>query len=135
FLYNTLSGISSLAMQNHDMEVSKIVNHLARFYQTSLNMGHQFITLEKEIALTKHYLAIQHMRFDDSFMERWEVDESLLTNETLKLVLQPFVENAINHAIYDDQQCLTITIRVYPSMHAGAPSLVLEVEDDGCGMP
>lgn len=134
FLYNTLSGISSLAIQNNDMEVSKIVNHLAKFYQTSLNMGHQYITLEKEIALTKHYLAIQHMRFDDSFVERWEVDDSLSTSETLKLLLQPFVENAINHAIYDEDQCLDIAIRVYRSMHHGAPAILLEVEDDGCGM-
>ncbi|SFS67247.1 sensor histidine kinase [Paenibacillus sp. BC26] len=134
FLYNTLSGISSLAIQNDDIEVSKIVNHLAKFYQTSLNMGHQYITLEKEIALTKHYLAIQHMRFDDSFIERWEVDESLSTYETLKLLLQPFVENAINHAIYDVHTSLIINIRVYRSMHVGAPALLLEVEDDGCGM-
>jgi two-component system sensor histidine kinase YesM len=134
FLYNTLSGISSLAIQNDDIEVSKIVNHLARFYQTSLNMGHQYITLEKEIALTKHYLAIQHMRFDDSFIERWEVDESLSSYQTLKLLLQPFVENAINHAIYDDHKCLEISIRVYQSMHVGVPALLLEVEDDGCGM-
>jgi len=135
FLYNTLSGISSLAIRNNDTEVSKIVNHLARFYQTSLNMGHQYITLEKEIALTKHYLAIQHMRFDDSFIESWEVDESLSSCETLKLLLQPFVENAINHAIYDDHKCLEISIRVYQSMHIGVPALLLEVEDDGCGMP
>ena len=135
FLYNTLSGISSLAIRHGDVEVSKIVNHLARFYHTSLNMGRQYITLEKEISLTKHYLAIQHMRFDDSFMEHWEVDEGLLTHETLKLLLQPFVENAINHAIYDDHTCLEIAIRVYPSVHDDAPTLMLEVEDDGCGMP
>jgi two-component system sensor histidine kinase YesM len=104
---------------------TKIVNHLAKFYQSSLNMGHQYITLKEEIALTKHYLAIQHMRFDDSFMERWEVDESLL---------RPFVEIAINHAIDDDHRCLEIIIRVYRSMHDGVPALILEVEDDGCGM-
>ena len=134
FLYNTLSGISSLAIQNDDVEVSKIVNSLARFYQTSLNMGHQYITLEKEISLTKHYLAIQHMRFEDSFIEHWEIDESLSTQETIKLLLQPFVENAINHAIYDDHTCLNISIRVYQSRHVGVPALLLEVEDDGCGM-
>jgi len=134
FLYNTLSGISSLAIQKGNIEVSEIVNRLARFYQTSLNMGRQYISLEKEITLTKHYLAIQHMRFDDSFMEHWEIDESLLTHETLKLLLQPFVENAINHAIYDDHKCLEIYIRVYQSMHDGVPALLLEVEDDGCGM-
>ncbi|MFF2092164.1 sensor histidine kinase [Paenibacillus sp. NPDC058174] len=134
FLYNTLSGISSLAIQKGNVEVSEIVNRLARFYQTSLNMGRQYITLEKEITLTKHYFAIQHMRFDDSFMEHWEVDESLLTHETLKLLLQPFVENAINHAIYDNHTCLNITIRVYQSVHVGSPALILEVVDDGCGM-
>ncbi|MBO7743147.1 histidine kinase [Paenibacillus sp. MWE-103] len=134
FLYNTLSGISSLAIRNSDMEVSKIVNHLARFYQVSLNMGHQFITLEKELALTKHYLAIQHMRFEDSFIEHWEIDPGLASNETLKLLLQPFVENAINHAIVDDHTSLNITIRVYQSVHADAPALLLEIEDDGCGM-
>ncbi|WP_020619005.1 cache domain-containing sensor histidine kinase [Paenibacillus daejeonensis] len=134
FLYNALSSISSLSIQKGHTDVSDMVNHLARFYQTSLNMGRQYITLEKEITLTKHYLAIQHMRFDDRFMEQWEVDDSLLRYETLKLVLQPFVENAINHAIYDDHQCLTIAIRVYRSVYAGLPSLVLEVEDDGCGM-
>ena len=51
FLYNTLSGISSLAIQNGDVEVSKIVNHLARFYQTSLNMGHQLLRWKKNLPL------------------------------------------------------------------------------------
>lgn len=134
FLYNTLTGISSMAIQNDDIEVSEIVNHLARFYQTSLNMGHQYITLEKELALTKHYLAIQHMRFEDSFIEHWEIDESLLSHETIKLLLQPFVENALNHAIYDTRKILNISIRVYQFVHADAPALLLEVEDDGCGM-
>ncbi|NBD26555.1 sensor histidine kinase [Paenibacillus glycinis] len=134
FLYNTLSGISSLAIQNGDGEVSKIVNHLARFYQTSLNMGYQYITLEQELALTKHYLAIQHMRFDNRFIERWEIDDSLSAQKIIKLLLQPFVENAINHAMHDDQQCLNIAIRAYRSVHVGVPALLLEVEDDGCGM-
>jgi len=134
FLYNTLSGISSLAIQNDDKEVSDIVNRLARFYQISLNMGSQYISLEKEITLTKHYLAIQHMRFDDSFVESWEVDENLLIHETLKLLLQPFVENALDHAIYDEHKCLQIDIRVYQSVHMGIPAIFLEVEDDGCGM-
>jgi len=134
FLYNTLSGISSLAIQNGDVEVSQIVNHLARFYQTSLNMGDQYITLEKELALTKHYLAIQHMRFESSFMVRWEIDESLYAQEIIKLLLQPFVENTINHAMDDAHKCLNIDIRVYQSVHVGVPALLLEVEDDGCGM-
>lgn len=135
FLYNTLSGISSLAIQNGDQEVSRIVNHLARFYQISLNMGYQYITLEKELALTRHYVAIQHMRFGTDFAESWETDDSLLNHEVLKLILQPFVENAINHARAENDRPLHITIRAYRSVRAEKGMLFLEVEDDGCGMP
>lgn len=131
FLYNTLSGISSLAIQNDDQEVSKIVNHLARFYQISLNMGYQYLTLDKEISLTQHYIAIQHMRFGNDFEETWEIDDSLRKCEVLKLILQPFVENAINHARSDCGRSLQIAIRAY-STHE--KRLYLEVEDDGCGM-
>ncbi|WP_418667518.1 cache domain-containing sensor histidine kinase [Allofournierella sp.] len=135
FLYNTLSGISSLAVQNGDQEVSRIVNHLARFYQISLNMGYQYIALEKELALTRHYIAIQHMRFGTDFTESWEIDDSLLNHKVLKLILQPFVENAINHARAENDVPLHITIRAYRAVRTEKCILFLEVEDDGCGMP
>ena len=134
FLYNTLSGVSSLAIQNGDRDVSQIVNHLARFYQISLNMGYQYITLEKELALTRHYLAIQHMRFGDDFTETWEIDNSLLKCEVLKLILQPFVENAINHARSQNDVPLHIEIRAFPAEDDRKKWMCLEVEDDGCGM-
>lgn len=134
FLYNTLSGISSLAVQNGDQDVSQIVNHLARFYQISLNMGNQYLTLEKELTLTRHYIAIQHMRFGDDFTESWEISEDLLQHEVLKLLLQPFVENAINHAQTASNVPLHITIRAYALCRNNKTSLCLEVEDDGCGM-
>lgn len=135
FLYNTLSGISSLAVQNGDQDVSQIVNHLARFYQISLNMGNQYLTLEKELTLTRHYMAIQHMRFGDDFTESWEIAEGLLQHEVLKLILQPFVENAINHAQTAGDSPLHITIRAYAVCRDKKTSLCLEVIDDGCGMP
>lgn len=135
FLYNTLSSISAVSIQNGDLEVSQIIEHLARFYQLTLNMGYEFITLEQEITLTKHYLAIQHMRFEDNFLEYWEIDETLLAYKTLKLMLQPFVENAINHAMYEEDNPLIIKIRISQSMYTAEPSLLLEIEDNGCGIP
>ena len=130
FLYNTLSAISSLAIINNDPEVSNIVQHLSRFYQTSLSKGKRFITVDQELSITRNYLAIQHLRFRDLFIEHWEIDEDVLRLRTLKLMLQPFVENAIDHALSDDDHVLNIWLRGYRD----GEFLCLEIEDDGVGM-
>ena len=127
--YTTPFRVSpSLAIQNGDQEVSRIVNHLARFYQISLNMGYQYITLEKELALTRHYVAIQQCA-SEQILPSWETDDSLLNHEVLKLILQPFVENAINHARAENDRPLHITIRAYRSVRAEKGMLFLEVEE------
>lgn len=59
----------------------------------------------------------------------------LLQHEVLKLILQPFVENAINHAQTAGDSPLHITIRAYAVCRDKKTSRCLEVIDDGCGMP
>jgi two-component system sensor histidine kinase YesM len=130
FLYNTLSIISSLAMRTQDQEVGRVVSHLSSFYKTSLNKGKRNILIQKELDITRHYIAIQHMRFEDLFRIHWQIDEALYPYQTLKLMLQPFVENAINHAIWDDNYPLNIIIRLYRVSHG----ICFEVLDDGAGM-
>jgi len=130
FLYNTLSTISSLAIRNHDTEVGSIVSHLSNFYKTSLNKGKRNILIQKELDITRHYIAIQQMRFDQLFRVHWQIDEMLYPYQTLKLLLQPFVENAINHAVWDDNSTLNIIIRLYRTEN----KICFEVVDDGAGM-
>ncbi len=130
FLYNTLSIISSLAIRNQDPEVGRVVSHLSNFYKTSLNKGKKNILVQKELDITRHYIAIQQMRFESLFRVHWQIDESLYPYPTLKLMLQPFVENAINHAIWDDNQTLNIIIRLYRE----GDGMIFEVVDDGAGM-
>ena len=130
FLYNTLSVISSLAIRKGDGEISSIINHLSTFYKTSLNKGMRYITVENELDITRHYLAIQHMRFREHFQESYEVDEKLYPCRTLKLILQPFIENAINHAVCDREEPLHIVIRLYREKE----KICFEVEDDGVGI-
>lgn len=131
FLYNTLSVISSLAIRKGDSEISNIINHLSSFYKTSLNKGMRYISVENELEITRHYAAIQHMRFKEHFQESYEVDEGLYPCRTLKLILQPFLENAINHAMGEKEGQLHIIIRLYRE----GESLCFEVEDDGTGIP
>jgi two-component system sensor histidine kinase YesM len=130
FLYNTLAVISSLAVQNQDRQVSKIVRHLSNFYKTSLSKGKPVILIQKEIEITRHYVEIQSVRFDNLFRVHWQLDEELFRHQTVKLILQPFVENAIQHAVWSDDEPLNIVIRLYRLGDA----IRFEVVDDGAGM-
>ncbi len=131
FLYNALSSISSLALNNRDTETSQVIVYLADFYRTSLNKGNQELTIREELHLLESYMHIQRMRFGDSIVLEYSLDESLLTHKVMKLTLQPLVENAIHHGRTDDSESFHILIRLYRQ----AEKTILEVIDDGQGIP
>lgn len=112
FLYNALSGISSLALASNAIRISNMINHLSRYYQMTLNNGKPILTISNEIELTKHYLALQHMRFGNAFIDTWEIDRTLLSCITIKQTLQPFIENSIKYGISTSDEPLLITIRI-----------------------
>jgi two-component system sensor histidine kinase YesM len=131
FLYNTLASISALAIKHNSGHVHRMADDLARFYRISLNKGEKTITIEQEIKLTEHYLAIQETRFQGLFRVHYSLDQSLFHFTTLKLIVQPFIENCINHAIWDDDCGITIIIKLFSE----GEDLLLSVIDDGMGMP
>ncbi|WP_308635737.1 sensor histidine kinase [Paenibacillus silvisoli] len=131
FLYNTLASISALAIKNNNMQVHDMADELARFYRISLNKGKKSISIAQEIKLTQHYLSIQKTRFDGLFNVHYKLDESLLNFTTLKLIVQPFIENCINHAIWDDESGINIVIKLC----ADGDDIVFSVIDDGMGIP
>lgn len=130
FLYNSLASISSLALRNNDKMVNEMASLLGKFYRLSLSKGKNIISLSDEIELTKYYVQIQKIRFQSLINVIFRVDESLLNYKTLKLMLQPFIENSINHGIWDDEKSINIIIKLYREKG----NIVLEVVDDGMGM-
>ncbi|QHT62569.1 sensor histidine kinase [Paenibacillus lycopersici] len=130
FLYNALASISALAMQHKDPKIQDMVSHLAKFYRISLNKGKNLISLNEELKLTKYYLSIQQIRYEGLLHVHFQIDEAVLVHYTVKLALQPFVENCINHAIWDDDRGITIIIRAYRS----DDDILVEIVDDGMGM-
>ncbi|WP_261301479.1 sensor histidine kinase [Paenibacillus andongensis] len=130
FLYNTLASISALAVKHRDNTISEMVSHLAKFYRISLNKGKMILPISEEIKLTKYYIAIQQIRFEGLLRIHYAIDDSVLVYQTVKLALQPFVENAINHAVWDDEVGINIIIKVYKD----ECDVYLEVIDDGMGM-
>jgi two-component system sensor histidine kinase YesM len=130
FLYNTLASISALAMKHNDPQIQDMVSHLAKFYRVSLNKGKTIITLSEELRLTRSYVAIQQIRYGEMLRVQYDIDETALVHHSVKLMLQPFVENAIHHAFWDEDLGITIVIRCYRE----ADDIWLEVVDDGMGM-
>ncbi|MBY0218504.1 sensor histidine kinase [Paenibacillus illinoisensis] len=130
FLYNTLGSISSLAIKHQDPQIQDMVLHLAKFYRISLNKGKSVLTINEELKLTQSYNAIQLIRFKGQLNFIYTIDQAILPYSTVKLALQPFVENAIIHAVWNQETPLNIHIK------GGFEndSIILSVMDDGMGM-
>ncbi|MFF2093391.1 sensor histidine kinase [Paenibacillus sp. NPDC058174] len=130
FLYNSLASISSLAIRNADPRMNKMVTDLAKFYRISLNKGKNTLSVHEEIQLTRYYVSIQQVRFANLLRVHYDIDESVLPCPIVKLTLQPFVENCINHAIWDHEHGINIIIRACRD----GQDILLKVIDDGMGM-
>ncbi|MEW4429230.1 cache domain-containing sensor histidine kinase [Paenibacillus illinoisensis] len=130
FLYNTLGSISSLAIKHQDPQIQEMVLNLAKFYRISLNKGKSVLTINEELKLTQSYNAIQLIRFKGQLNFIYTIDQAILPYSTVKLALQPFVENAIIHAVWNQERPLNIHIKgVFEN-----DSIILSVMDDGMGM-
>jgi two-component system, sensor histidine kinase YesM len=130
FLYNTLGSISSLALKHQDTRIQDLVLHLAKFYRISLNKGKSILTINEELKLTQSYNAIQLIRFKGQLNITYNVDEAILPYSTVKLALQPFVENAVLHAVWNQESPLNIHIKGIVENS----DIILSVIDDGMGM-
>lgn len=99
FLYNTLDTVNWLAVKHNVPEISKIVNSLASILRYSINKGNDVTTVDKELKHVESYITIQKIRFKDKFEVSFNIDKRILHYKTIKLILQPLVENAIIHGI------------------------------------
>ncbi len=131
FLYNTLDSISWKAFDAGCEDISDMTVALANLFRTGLNRGNELVPLRDEISHVKSYLQIQKMRYDERFSFRIDVPEELTELYTVKLILQPLVENSIYHGIREKNAPGMIRIRVYRQ----DDRLCLCVEDDGVGFP
>ena len=131
FLYNTLDTINSLAFEKDSPEIRELVNALATFYRISLSKGANEISLRDEISHAKAYVNIQSMRFPDQITVNWNIPEDIQDQMIIKIVLQPIIENAIIHGIFEKEDSRG-TILV--SCTHDNNSIQLCVEDDGVGI-
>lgn len=132
FLYNTLNSIVWMADRINALEISHMSAALGTFFKVSLSGGMEIITLGDEIKHVQSYLYIQKIRFIDKFIYEFSIDEQLLDKMTVKLLLQPLVENAINHGIKEIEG--TGKIRITGSITEDRKNIELHVMDNGAGI-
>ncbi len=131
FLYNTLDIIVWMIENERQSEAVKVVTALARFFRISLSKGKTVIPVRDELEHVRNYLMIQKMRFKNRFEYEITADEQAGQLATIKLILQPLVENAIYHGMeYMDGDGL---IRVEAKQKG--EDLLISIEDNGLGMP
>lgn len=99
FLYNTLDIIVWMIENEQKNEAVKVVTALARFFRISLSKGKSIIPVRDELEHVRNYLMIQQMRYKNKFTYRIEPEEDTLDLASLKLMMQPLVENAIYHGM------------------------------------
>lgn len=132
FLYNSLSLINWKALEADQEEISKITLALSAFYRTSLNKGRNILKIRDELNNMSSYMEIQLIMHDYEFDFEVEAEEEIMEYETLNLILQPLVENAIDHGIdlKTNGERGRIKIRGWKEQE----EIYLSVEDNGVGM-
>lgn len=130
FLYNTLDIIVWMIENEQKQEAVKIVTALARFFRISLSRGKSIITVRDELEHVRNYLTIQQMRFKNKFVYRIEAGEDVMELVSLKLMLQPLVENAIYHGMEFMDGDGEICVEVYRKEE----ELWFSIRDNGLGM-
>lgn len=131
FLYNTLDSVVWMTENGRTQEAVAMLTALARFFRISLSKGSSIIPIGDELEHARNYLAIQKMRYKNKFFADISVEQGVERLYTVKLIIQPILENAIYHGMEYADGDGEIHIRAFRE----GENMVIEVEDNGPGMP
>lgn len=130
FMYNTLEAIKWMAYRRGEREICDMASAMGKFLRGNMALGEHFTSLAEEIEHLKSYLFIQQMRYGERFEVQWEIEEGLSRESVPRLILQPIVENAIDHGFEDIRYKGSIAIRARRALSG----MELSIEDNGRGM-
>lgn len=131
FLYNTLESIRWKAEKHGAGQVAQMVAALGNLLRLSLNQGKEITTLGRELEQVKAYVQIEQARMGRPIRILYGVDDELKELPFLRLLLQPLVENAIQHSIRNDFESGKILI----SATREGGDIAIAIIDNGGGIP
>lgn len=130
FLYNTLESMFWLAELNSQEEISEMISELGSFFKTSISGNSEYTLIKNEIENAKSYIRLQKIMFDNVFDVIWDVDNEVLGYKSLKLILQPIIENCLIHGLSSKEDKGLI----YISCKKINDNVIFEINDNGCGI-
>ncbi len=98
FLYNTLKTAQYMVFSK-DNRAERMIKLLINLFKTGVSKGEKLVSVREEMEHIRTYMDIQQMRFSNKFKVNYDIDESVMGLQILKLTLQPIVENAIYHGL------------------------------------
>lgn len=132
FLYNALSSVISFCYTDGE-KAAYLLSMLSQYLRYILDMDHSklYVPLHRELDLIQAYVEIEKVRFGERFRFICHVDEALHAFEIPSLCIQPFVENAIRHGLFEKEGQGTVTLFI----REGEEHIQITIEDDGVGIP
>lgn len=132
FLFNSINSIKGFYAQGKVREAINYIHHFSAFLRIIVENPKSLISVQKEVKVLEHYLALEKMKFPQLNYEI-HVDEEVAASKTFipHMLIQPFVENAIIHGIGPKGAPGLIQVRIEL---ASESSLRIEIEDDGVGL-
>ena len=133
FFFNSLNSIENFIMQNEKKLASDYLNKFARFIRSILDSSNNdLIELNKDLGSLQLYIDLEQLRFNNKFVYCCHVDPQLLDGEyrVPALLVQPFLENAINHGIGPSERS---DLKIILKVRMNSNMIHYIIEDNGIG--
>ncbi len=130
FLFNTLNAGAQLAMMEGADRTYEYVQRMSEFFRYNVKKGAGTVTLADEINLVDNYIYILNVRFSGDILYRREIDEELTSVRMPSMILQPIVENCVNHGIREMMGEGVILLKVFRADN----KVCISISDNGVGM-
>lgn len=131
FLYNTLDTINWMAIDKDEFDISNAINSLAQILRYAISKSEEMVPLRDEVEWLKKYIYLQQYRLKNKFVCKVEASPEIMDEKIHKLLLQPFVENAIIHGFSKNQEEYILDV----AMSAFDDGIRIVIKDNGCGIP
>lgn len=130
FLFNTLNAGAQLSMMEGADRTYEYIQKVAQFYRYNMKKSEETVTVADEVEMVDSYIYILNVRFAGDIRYEKSIDESLLSVEMPGMILQPIVENCVNHGIREMGDRGVIFLSLYEK----EDRVCISVKDNGVGM-
>jgi two-component system sensor histidine kinase YesM len=130
FLFNTLECMRSMAHSRSERDMETLISSMALTFRYSLYAG-TMVSLSQELSHVNSYFDVIRTRFPGRYTLKIMADQDAMNHPMLSMILQPIVENAINHAFVDRESNCRLLIKAFQNEKK---CLVVRIADNGVGM-